>query len=759
MPPSGQSLLTDITREELRELWRAFITDSRHRPVNAKGDPFPIPRCEICGGSRESPSGKRRCTSCRGSGAGQAPTYGDHIESVARDYPRGDKAVRVSYGAVDEFQPRLAANLVWNTTTTLIVAREVVNEFIPETEKQRVHEEHHTEILLDVEPLAIPQEVLGEEIRDLRKHHLYRLVRLRGLVRKTQAVRPRMEVAYYECTWERHVNRLTQDFFHLREPSQCHEQGCKCTEFHLCEDRSQYVDSQKLEIQEFPEELPAGAQPQRIIFYAEGALAARVQPGDRVAINGILRPRAQFQGRLRRAEFDIYLYAASIDEHDSEGDVAEPSPEELEKIQTLARLTDIHERIRNSISPTIHGLNAEKDAIAMLLFGGVAKKLPDGTRIRGDIHMLMMGDPGMAKSQLLRSVSRLAPRGVMATGKSSSAAGLTAAAVRDEFGEGRWTLEAGILVLATGGIACIDELDKMTEEDRSAMHEAMEQQTITVAKAGINAVLHARCSILAAANPRYSRFEDTLPLAKQVKLPATLLSRFDIFFIIRDRPVKGRDEELAEHMLKSHYIGEILADETKSVKSHESAERETTPPIEAHLLKLFIAYARRHVRPTLTPEARFLIRNHYTKLRRKYHRGDDQDINPLPITPRQLESLIRMAEATARMHLSTTVEPEHAQQAIDMMNHFINVTLEGDIDALSGLNAEQRQRTMNKEASTDVRTIIKRLVKDEMPDGIDTEEIVERLKAHGINRHKAEKVIRELSNSGEIIEYNFRWII
>ena len=726
--------------------------------MSAKGDPFPIPRCDICGGSGKNPSTGRRCASCHGNGIGQAPTYSDHIESVARDYPRGDKAVRVSYDAVDEFQPRLAANLVWNTTATLMAAREVINEFVPENERQRVLDEHHTEISLDVEPLAIPQEVLGEEIRDLRKHHLYRLVRLRGLVRKVQAVRPRMELAYYECIWERHVNRLTQDFFHLREPSQCHEQGCKCTEFRLREDRSQYVDSQKLEIQEFPEELPAGAQPQRITFYAEGALAARVQPGDRVALNGILRPKAQFQGRLRRAEFDIYLYAASIDEHDSEGEVAEPSPEELEQIQTLAQLPDIHERIQNSIAPSIHGLKAEKDAIAMLLFGGVEKKLPDGTRIRGDIHMLMMGDPGVAKSQLLRSVSRLAPRGVMATGKSSSAAGLTAAAVRDEFGEGRWTLEAGTLVLATGGIACIDELDKMTEEDRSSMHEAMEQQTITVAKAGISAVLHARCSILAAANPKYSRFEDTLPLAKQVKLPTTLLSRFDMFFIIRDRPDIKRDDELAERMLSSHHIGEVLADENQSASSRESVERDIKPPISANLFKQFIAYSRRHVRPILTPEAQLLIRHHYTKLRRTYHNHDDYDNNPLPITPRQLESLIRMAEATARMHLSTTVEPEHAQHAIDMMDHFINITLEGDIDALSGLNAEQRQRSI-KEASVDVRTIIKRLVKDESPDGIDTEEIMDKLKANDISRQKVEKVIQELSNSGEIIEYNFRWIV
>ena len=222
--------------------------------------------------------------------------------------------------------------------------------------------------------------------------------------------------------------------------------------------------------------------------------------------------------------------------------------------------------------------------------------------------MLMMGDPGLAKSQLLRSASRIAPRGVMATGKSTSAAGLTAAAVRDEFGEGRWSLEAGTLVLASGGIACIDEIDKMSEEDRSAMHEAMEQQTISIAKAGINAQLKSKCSVLAAANPRRSRFDMTMPLPPQVNMPVSLLSRFDVFFIITDAPDPDRDKLLADRILESHRAGEAL---TPGEVPEEENTRNLEGPIDTRLLRLYISYARR-LRPIMTHQAQTRICLLYT---------------------------------------------------------------------------------------------------------------------------------------------------
>ena len=464
--------------------------------------------------------------------------------------------------------------------------------------------------------MGIPGELYDVEISGLRKEHLYRTVRLKGLVRKATPVRPRMEIGLFECEWERHRNSYIQDFFTFEKPIRCTAETCKCTEFKLRDDLSQFIDSQKIEIQEYPEDLPPGAQPERLTAYFESSLAHKIQPGDRVAIVGIIKPKSQFQGRRQKSEFDIYLYAHSIDEKIGENESVIPTASELIEIKELAIQEDIAEKIRDSIAPTIFGMNWEKRALTLQQFGGVDKELPDGTRIRGDIHMLMMGDPGLAKSQLLRSAARIAPRGVMAAGKSTSAAGLTAAAVRDEFGEGRWTLEAGTLVLASGGIACIDEIDKMSEEDRSSMHEAMEQQTISIAKAGISAQLKSKCSVLAAANPRRSRFDMSMPLPPQVNMPVSLLSRFDIFFIIEDKPDPERDNMLADKIIESHRAGEELVP-GEAINEDDLATRTLSGPIDSRMLRLYISYAKK-LRPVMTAQAQTLIKEHYTDLRKRY---------------------------------------------------------------------------------------------------------------------------------------------
>ena len=429
---------------------------------------------------------------------------------------------------------------------------------------------------------------------------------------------------------------------------------------------------------------------------------------------------------------------------------AEPTASELIEIKELALQEDIVERIRDSISPTIYGMEWEKRALALQQFGGVHKELPDGTRIRGDIHMLMMGDPGLAKSQLLRSAARIAPRGIMATGKSTSAAGLTAAAVRDEFGEGRWSLEAGTLVLASGGIACIDEIDKMSDEDRSSMHEAMEQQTISIAKAGINAQLQSKCSVLAAANPRRSRFDMEMPLPPQVNMPISLLSRFDIFFIITDKPDPEKDSKLADRILESHRAGEELIPGDKT-SGDELTLRSLEGPISSKMLRLYISYAKR-LRPIMTPQAQNKIKEYYTGLRRRYHSVDDQD-KTMPITPRQLESIIRIAEAQAKMYLSDTVDVKHADSAIDLMNLFLNVTLGGDVDyALFGVDAEQRKKDI------DPRRRILGIIDEKGTNGVDEQEIYELMEKEGYSRIKIEKIIAKLREDGEIWERNFKFV-
>ena len=676
------------------------------------------------------------------------PSYSDEIQKISREYPDGERSIRITWEAVADFNARLSSNLRWNIDETLEAAKIVVQEFIDEKTIKRVMNEHRTKIVLDVVPMDIPAELYDVEISGLRREHLYRTVRLKGLVRKATPVRPRMEIGLFECDWERHRNSYIQDFFTLKEPTRCSSETCKCTEFKLRDDLSQFIDSQKIEIQEYPEDLPPGAQPERLTAYFESSLAHQIQPGDRVAILGIIKPRSQYQGRRQKSEFDIYLYAHGIDEKIGEDENIEPNAEELRLITELSQQEDVVERIRDSISPTIYGMEWEKRAIALQQFGGVDKELPDGTRIRGDIHMLMMGDPGLAKSQLLRSAARIAPRGVMATGKSTSAAGLTAAAVRDEFGEGRWTLEAGTLVLASGGIACIDEIDKMSDEDRSSMHEAMEQQTISIAKAGINAQLKSKCSVLAAANPRRSRFDMSMPLPPQVNMPVSLLSRFDIFFIIEDKADPDKDSLLADRIIQSHLAGEVLTPGELN-EGDELAIRSVEGPINSRMLKLYISYAKK-IRPVMTAEAQHKIKDFYTRLRNRYHNTDEQD-KTMPITPRQLESIIRIAEAYAKMYLSSTVEFKHAEMATDMMDLFLQVTLRGDVDyAWTGMNAQQRRKEENP--SMILLDIIS-------PSGsMDEEEIYDMMQEKGFMRKDVEKYLTKLREDGRLLKDGYdKW--
>ena len=741
------------------ELWRSFFQDSRNRPVDRGGKEFSAPKCTKCDGSgsieyertTEEPDTKI-CPKCDGKGIDEhnIPTYSDEILKVAKEYPEGDRAIRITWEAVTDFNARLSSNLRWNLDDALEAAKLVVQEFIDDDTKERVRKEHRIKITLDVVPMGIPGELYDVQISGLRKEHLYRTVRLNGLVRKATPVRPRMEIGIFECDWENHKNSYIQDFFTMREPTRCTAETCKCAEFKLRENLSQFIDSQKVEIQEYPEDLPPGAQPERLTAYFESSLAHKIQPGDRVAIVGIIKPKSQFQGRRQKSEFDIYLYAHSIDEKIGEDEDIEPTASELMEIKELALQEDVAERIRDSISPTIFGMELEKRAIALQQFGGVTKELPDGTRIRGDIHMLMMGDPGLAKSQLLRSASRIAPRGVMATGKSTSAAGLTAAAVRDEFGEGRWSLEAGTLVLASGGIACIDEIDKMSEEDRSSMHEAMEQQTISIAKAGINAQLKSKCSVLAAANPKRSRFDMTMPLPPQVNMPISLLSRFDIFFIITDTPNPERDNLLADRILESHRAGEVLTP-GEDIDESQLAVRSLEGPINSRLLKLYIGYAKQ-LRPVMTSEAQYKIKEYYTGLRRRYHNVDDQD-KTMPITPRQLESIIRLAEAEAKMYLSESVDVKHADRAIDLMNLFLSVTLGGDVDfAFFGADAAQRKK------DTDPRMRVLSIIDEQGKEGVSEQEIYDIMQEEGYAQSKIQKTIEKMRSDGEILENNYKFV-
>jgi replicative DNA helicase Mcm len=404
----------------------------------------------------------------------------------------------------------------------------------------------------------------------------------------------------------------------------------------------------------------------------------------------------------------------------------------------------------NPIAATIFGMENEKEALALQHFGWVAKVLPDGTRIRGDIHIMFVGDPGTAKSQLLRYMASMGPRAIYTSGKASTAAGLTAAAVRDEFGEGRWTLEAGALVMADKGLAAIDELDKMNDQDRSAMHEAMEQQTISIAKAGITATLQARCAILGAANPKLGRFHEHALMVEQIDLPPALFSRFDLIFSIIDKPDSVWDSKLADHILNVHRVGQL-----KRLKDHldglpllegitEVDFEAAIPYFDPEFVRKYVAYAKNNVFPVLTDEAFRVLKDNYIRIRKQ---GEGEEAS-VPLTARQLEAYLRIAEASAKVRLADRVEEEDAERAIRIVDFFLKKIMGGerfDIDVIAtGISHSQRERMRI------LLDIIDKFTKGGR--GATEDDVLAGAEEFNIDRVQAKEVLRRLNSDGRIYE-------
>lgn len=526
------------------------------------------------------------------------------------------------------------------------------------------------------------------KIRELNSEYIGKFVALEGIVTRITRVEARMVKAKYkhidlECLQEFDYPEQGEMGEKVEKPPFCPLCG-KTGKFELLFEKSKFIDWQKIVVQEKPEEVPPGQIPRSVEIVLTSDLVDTARPGDRVTVTGILRvmPTSTIQRGIGKSVFSFYVEANYVDVQQKVLEEVEITREDEEKIRELARDPWIREKIIASIAPAIYGHWNVKEAIALLLFGGTPKILPDGTRIRGDIHVLLVGDPGTAKSQLLQYTSRVAPRGLYTSGKGSTAAGLTASVLRDKT-TGEYYLEAGALVLADGGVACIDEIDKMRDEDRTAIHEALEQQTVSIAKAGIVARLNARASVLAAGNPKYGRYDLNEPVSKNIDLPPTILSRFDLIFIIQDIPNKVTDRLLARHILGVHMDSE-----------------KAKPLIDINLLKKYISYARRYIQPKLTEEAKKLLEEFYVETRLASLSNDQSKPSPIAITPRQLEALIRLTEAYAKIALKQKATIEDAEEAIRLMYYTlrkIGYDIESktlDIDMIEvGMSRSKQLRT------------------------------------------------------------------
>ena len=671
--------------------------------------------------------------------------YREEIGTLAQRYPSEQRSLYVEYDDLFQFDRDLAEDFRTKPDQMREYAEEALRLYdLPaDVNLGRAH----------VRLRNLPENV---DIRGIRVHddHIGKLVSVRGIVRKATDVRPKVTEAAFECQRCGTMTYIPQSDGGFQEPHEC--QGCERQgPFRVNFDQSEFVDSQKLRIQESPEGLRGGETPQSLDIDIEDDITGKVSPGDHVTAVGVLHIEQVEQGNEKSAIFDLYMDGVSIAVEDEEFEDMEITDADKRDIVELSKRDDIYDAMVASIAPAIYGYEEEKLAMILQLFSGVTKHLPDGSRIRGDLHMLLIGDPGTGKSQMISYIRHIAPRSVYTSGKGSSSAGLTAAAVRDDFGDGQqWTLEAGALVLADKGIAAVDELDKMRPEDRSAMHQALEQQRISVNKAGINATLKARCSLLGAANPKYGRFDQYEPIGEQIDLEPALISRFDLIFTVTDEPDPEHDSRLAKHIIKTNYAGELNTQREELASSEFTADQvaavtdEVAPEIDADLLRKYIAHAKRSCYPTMTDEAKDLIEEFYVDLRAKGSGEDD----PVPVTARKLEAMVRLAEASARVRLSDTVDREDADRATNIIESCLRdigvdpETGQFDADVVeTGTSKTQRDRIKN----------IKGLIADveeEYEEGAPLEEVLDRAGEIGMDPGKAEAEIEKLRTKGEVYE-------
>lgn len=488
-------------------------------------------------------------------------------------------------------------------------------------------------------------------IREVKADSVGKLVTVRGIVTRVSEVKPRMVVATYtcdQCGAETYQPIQSPTFMPL---IMCPSQECQTNRsggrLYLQTRGSKFIKFQEMKMQEHSDQVPVGNIPRSITVLVEGENTRIAQPGDHISVTGIFLPilRTGFRQVVQGLLSETYLEAhrvVKMSKSEEEESAGELSREELRQIAE----EDFYEKLAASIAPEIYGHEDVKKALLLLLVGGV-DKTPRGMKIRGNINICLMGDPGVAKSQLLSYIDRLAPRSQYTTGRGSSGVGLTAAVLRDSV-SGELTLEGGALVLADQGVCCIDEFDKMAEADRTAIHEVMEQQTISIAKAGILTTLNARCSILAAANPAYGRYNPRRSLEQNIQLPAALLSRFDLLWLIQDRPDRDNDLRLAQHITYVH--------------QHSRQPPAQFEPLNMKLMRRYIAMCQEK-QPMVPESLADYITAAYVEMRREAWASKDATYT----SARTLLAILRLSTALARLRMVDTVEKEDVNEAIRLM--------------------------------------------------------------------------------------------
>lgn len=608
--------------------------------------------------------------------------YDEDIAQLANHYPRDQRSLYIDWMKLFQYDPDLADDYLTHPDDV----RESFEEAL------RLHDKPIDIDLsgANVRVYNLPDEETLDVDEVSRHDNIGHMLGVKGQVQKVSDVKPRVETALFECQRCGADTEVPQFGDELQEPYQC--EACERQgPFRLDPRRSEWRNHQVARVQQPPERTQGGSGAS-VDVHLEDDLIQEFQAGDRITLTGVLNTQSVESTQSR--DFDTTLSARSVTSEESNYEDIDID-EHIEEIETIAagERGDPYDLLVDSINPKHHGDEDVKLAIALQLFGGWAHEYPDGSRDRGDFHILMLGDPGCGKSTFLNYVDEIAPRSTYASGKGASAAGMTAAAVRDDFGDTEWGLEAGALVLADQGVACVDEIDKMQDDAVSSMHDALESQVVHVHKAGIEAQMNARTSLLAAGNPEAGRFDKHRALGEQIGLGPTLLSRFDLMFMVSDEPDPEQDADVVEHMLKSR---QAAGRYTKGEQLSDEDQERVEPAIERELLRAYIAHAKGTAQPVIESED---VMQRLKEFFVGFRNGKSGEESPVPVTYREVEGIQRLAEASTRIRLSDTVKISDVERAINLVTTSMKQvgydpeTGEFDVDIIeTGQSKSQRNR-------------------------------------------------------------------